>query len=463
MKELFAAQLADRTIPARRKLTAALLAQVEKSKDAPTDQFVLLAAVIDSAIESADLSAAFRAADKMSESFDVDPIALKIDAALKLGPKSSVPDKAAENVSAAIDLADQLAQAEEFITAVKICTAIQPATTASPALRTQMQQHLRDFTAAREAADNYSRDLAKLKDSPNDPAANLSVGRYLCFVKNDWPAGLPMLAKSADPLLKSRADFELTHPTTTEEITHVADTWWVAAEKQTDTLSKIAITSHAAAIYSSVIDQLAGLRKLQILQRIEEAAKTAATTANGIDLLKLVGKRFKPDKNYWSISPTGLKCVKHGVALLPYAPPEEYDLHVTFERLESTGDSIGIISPLPHGTVTWIAGGWGNVVFGFGTHHGGWGTVTKRELPADTIRKNVRYTCLIKVRKTQATAALDGKLLSEFASDGTGCKVDDAQFNGKSVLGFAVNTPVEFSEVTLTEITGLGHIVTDQK
>ena len=463
MKEVFAAQLTDRTVPARRKLTAALLAQVEKSGDAPTDRFVLLAAAIDSAVESADLPAAYKAADQMAETFDVDAVAIKIDAALKLGPRSNVPDMAGDNVAAAMELADQLARAEDFVMAIKICAALQPATVSNSALRTRLQQRIRDIGAARDAAEKFHRDQAKLTTHPDDPAANLAVGRYLCFVKNDWHTGLPMLAKSSDALLRPPATLELSDLSSTEQLTHLADLWWNAAEKQSEHSFKIAITQHASAIYARVVDDLAGLRKLQIQQRIEEAAKIAATTADGIDLLKLVGKRFKSDTEYWSFTPTGLKCSNHGTALLPYAPPEEYDLRVTFERLSSSGDSISTICPLPRGTVAWVAGGWGNVVFGFVVNKGGWTAVTKRELPADTIRKNVRYTCVIKVRKTQATAFLEGKLLSEFAGDGTGCPVDGSDFNGKAVIGFAVGTPVNVSEITLTEITGQGHVVTDPK
>ncbi len=41
----------------------------------------------------------------------------------------------------------------------------------------------------------------KLKESPDDPAANLAVGSYLCFNKDQWERGLPMLAKGSDPAL----------------------------------------------------------------------------------------------------------------------------------------------------------------------------------------------------------------------------------------------------------------------
>jgi hypothetical protein len=463
MKEVFAEQLADRSIPARRKLTTALLTQADKSNDALVDQFVLLAAAIDSAVDAVDLPAAIRAADKMSEKFEVDGLGVKADAALRIGPKSASPDQATENVIAAIDLSDELAKVDDFVIAIRVCSALQPQTAGNAALRSQLQQHIHDLSTARDAAERFARDLAKLSKSPNDPAANLAAGKYACFVKGDWENGLPMLVKGSDVVLKAPATFELSRPSSAEEIAHLADSWWDAATQQADTPSKTALTTHAAALYEPMIDKISGLRKVQIQQRIDKSARSSAETSHGIDLLKLVGKRYKAVQGTWTNTPFGLKSTKGGgMLLLPYAPPEEYDLQVVFERLEGR-DSVDLICPLPHGTVCWIAGG-GEIFFGFGNQkNGSWTSLTKRELPADTIRNNIRYTCLIRVRKEKATAFFNGNLLSEFNSDGKGCQFDGAKINGKPVLGFHLSSSAEFLEVILKEITGQGSIVNDQK
>lgn len=47
-----------------------------------------------------------------------------------------------------------------------------------------------------------------LEEKPDDPAANLAVGKYLCFVKGDWQRGLPCLAKGSDDALKKLASKE---------------------------------------------------------------------------------------------------------------------------------------------------------------------------------------------------------------------------------------------------------------
>ncbi len=54
--------------------------------------------------------------------------------------------------------------------------------------------------------EKYRRQLEK---NPEDGEAALQVGRHLCFVKGDWDAGLPLLARSKDKALADMAQFEL--------------------------------------------------------------------------------------------------------------------------------------------------------------------------------------------------------------------------------------------------------------
>jgi hypothetical protein len=275
MKEVFAEQLADRSVPARRKLAAALLAQADKSSQVPTDQFVLLAAVIDAAVDAVNLPAAFQAADRMAETFDVDGLGVKADAALRLGPKSALPDSAAENIDAVLALSNDLARADDYATAARVCAALQPAAARDPSLRAQLQQRQREIVTARDAADRFARDLTKLKESPDDPAANLAVGRYACLVKGDWDGGLPLLAKGSDATLKALAARELAHSTTADETAAVADAWWDAATK-TDPLSRTALIAHAVSLYERSATGITGLRKAQIEKRLAEASKPIA-------------------------------------------------------------------------------------------------------------------------------------------------------------------------------------------
>lgn len=312
LKDVFTQELADRSIPARRKFAVALLAQVEKSTDAPADQFVLLAAAIDAAVEGADLATALRAADRMGELFDVDALGVKSEAALRLAArKPAAPDLATANTRTGLALVDDLVRADDYAMASRVCASLQPIAT-TPALRAQFQQRQRDVGLARSLADRYNNDLARLKQTPSDPAANLSAGRYLCFVKNEWDGGLRMLALSTDPVLKKLAAAELAPPPTADDTVRAADGWWDFAARQSDPRARAAITAHAATLYARALPDLTGLRKTQVEQRIADAAKVAATAAGVV--YEVVVEALIDGSTTLHLTPDGLYWKSHGAA-----------------------------------------------------------------------------------------------------------------------------------------------------
>ena len=69
-----------------------------------------------------------------------------------------------------------------------------------------------------------------LATAPDDSAANLNVGRFRCFIKGDWTAGLLHLAKGSDLRLKALAAGDLRTPTDTGAESPLADGWADAAE-----------------------------------------------------------------------------------------------------------------------------------------------------------------------------------------------------------------------------------------
>jgi hypothetical protein len=273
LKEAYAEQLVDRSIPARRKLTKTLLGQADKSANNPVDRFVLLAAAVDAGIEAANLPLAFQAGDQMAAIFDVDVLALKADVATKLTPKPGAAALAAENIRAALDLVNELLAGDDFVPAARVCAAIMPVAAADPALRADVQRRQRDVALARDAREKIAKSIEKLKTTPEDPAANLAVGRYACFIKGDWARGLPMLAAGSDPTLKALAAQESAAATDADALLHLADGWWDAAAKQPDLPARNALVGHAATLYKRSLDGASPLRRVQVEKRIAEAAR----------------------------------------------------------------------------------------------------------------------------------------------------------------------------------------------
>jgi len=116
--------------------------------------------------------------------------------------------------------------------------------------------------------------LAVLKTTPDDPAANLAVGKYLVLVKGDWQRALPMLAK---------ATLDTTfHPAAKEELDtegdkiEAADAWYDLSQQQQDEAARNRLLVHARELYKAKVAALSGLEKARVERRIEQLASIAA-------------------------------------------------------------------------------------------------------------------------------------------------------------------------------------------
>ena len=281
LKQAFADQLKDRTLAGRKKLAQALLDEVPKTADNPSDEYVLLGGAIEASKESGHLKMCFQAADILASQYDVNGLNVKTDAVLKMNLHGDSTATAADNVQAALDLIDPLLAAEDFVTAGKILKSARTAATGDQALSAAVQKRMAVVEGLRLAHDRVAQSLEKLKASPNDAAANLAVGSYLCFNKAEWEKGLPLLAKGSDPNLKQAATLELAHPADTADQVRLADEWWDVATKQSEAL-RAETMHHAAGIYTIALKAATGLKKTMLERRIAQAAALAEGAKNGV-------------------------------------------------------------------------------------------------------------------------------------------------------------------------------------
>jgi hypothetical protein len=295
LREVFADQLADGSVAARRKLAQALLGQAAKSADAPVDRFVLLAAAVDAGVEGQSLPLAFKAADELGAAYDVDPLAVKAE---KLGKFRPAPpgDASAisseENWAAALDVADRLVAAEDFAAAARTLAGLQAAAGADAKARATVQRRLRDLGAAREAHGAAAKQAERLAANADDPAANLAVGRYRCFFKNDWAGGLPLLARGGDAKLKTLAAAELGGAAGgPDAMVQTADGWW-SAHETLPAPAKGNVQAHAAKLYRQALPALKGLAKAKVEKRLEAVASAEAEGAGPwVEILGKMGAK----------------------------------------------------------------------------------------------------------------------------------------------------------------------------
>jgi hypothetical protein len=70
-----------------------------------------------------------------------------------------------------------------------------------------------------------------IKAMPDDPGANLALGRYWTFTRSRWDIGLKYLAKGPSGDLVTAAKKDIANPRTAKERTAVADLWYNLAMK----------------------------------------------------------------------------------------------------------------------------------------------------------------------------------------------------------------------------------------
>lgn len=299
-KEVYAKELADRSPAARRALATQLIEKAAETKDVPADEFVLLVGATDAGREAADLAVCAKAADALASDYDVDGLHIKSEAALRMAFRGLPRATAAEDASATLALVDELVSADDYVTALRLLQSLRALQGSDPSLPQQLQARTREVEALHAAAAGVAKHRATLKASPDDPAANLAVGQYLCFLKGDWANGLPMLVKGSDAALKALAEKDLANPEG-EAAAELADEWWQRAEKEPDPM-KARLHERSALWYRVALPTLSGLSRTLAEKRIKDVpvAKqsiqvTNATTAReGSAILGEVAAKF-PD------------------------------------------------------------------------------------------------------------------------------------------------------------------------
>ena len=176
---------------------------------------------------------------------------------------------------AALQVVGKLTDAGEIELALDVCEAGR-----SAAQKSRQIALVKEFAAKAEALkkqqaslQQYRQALAVMENDPAEPAANLTAGRYLCFVKSDWERGVPMLALGSDAELKAVALQELRGARSGQEPAAIGDAWWDLAETRQGP-ERDALRLRAGSWYRQAEPKLAGgLAGLKVKQRLEEISK----------------------------------------------------------------------------------------------------------------------------------------------------------------------------------------------
>ncbi len=280
---IFGEQIAAADTPvAKANVAKELIATAAKSPEDPPSQFALLFKAWEIGVDAADGETIKLAMEAMARRFDVDTIKERgrglVTAAKARGLTTAQEKKL---VLAMLDLCDDATESDRFDIAGSVWDAAKNRATATRdnEFIRQTKERIdrgrdleRMYKAAAEAA-------ALLDKQPDDEKANLLVGQYKCYIKLDWPGGLPHLAMCGDAALAKLAQQDLAGPASAAEQVKLADAWWESAEAERVDYVKQAQFARAAAWYRTALEQATGLLQIQAEKRLATYAEISGGQA----------------------------------------------------------------------------------------------------------------------------------------------------------------------------------------
>jgi hypothetical protein len=332
LKATFAKEYAKaNTAEGKLSLAKLLLVEAEQTTGDPTVQHVMLRQAAQLAAEAGDYLVCREAVLKLESRFSGDPWPLRIETLSELSRSVRTAEDRAAVVTAALQLVEAALRADNYDAADKLASiAVSAASKGSDlSLRKLAIEQREAVRVAIKAWEEVQPAVEKLASDPSDPEANLIVGRYRAFVRRDWAAGLPLLAKGSEARLKTIALADLANPSSPEEQAKLADLWWEYGETQSGG-AQAAARARATHWYVLAEPHLQGLAKTRAERRLREAGAV-------VDLLAI----FQPKKaayvGSWQYDGRVLVSPPEAFARVqfPYTPPEAYEVSIVVERVSN--------------------------------------------------------------------------------------------------------------------------------
>ena len=266
---------AAETSEEKAELARKLLDQAAKSRGAPASHFVLLRVAEEVATAAADGETALEAVERIVATYAVDAMGMRrecVEGLADAAKLSSQRTALAEQVDSLVDLA--LAE-DDFEAAGRFGRIAEDLAKRgrSYALAKEIAARMERLGELRRAHAEYEKAEARLDHSPTDPEANLTAGRYLCLLRDDWDWGIPMLALGGDPALKGPAVKELRAADSPEAQIALGDAWWEVAQS-TEGRQRDTFLHRAGHWYEKAQSQgTSGLAKVKVDRRLAEIAE----------------------------------------------------------------------------------------------------------------------------------------------------------------------------------------------
>ncbi len=272
MLDVYAKDFAAATsLPQRKLLAEKLLQEARKYNDDPAGAYVLLMEARGLTIEIGQPKLLLEVVDDLISRYGLDSLSTKAAALTEAVPQLKATASHAVIAEQAIALIDEALASENYALARQLVTL-----GLSSANKSNDRDSIKEMTSRQEELVKFEALLAKvaaaerrLADEPNHEAACLFLGQYLCVSKNDWSAGLPILARAADTALGQIAAADLAVASDATERALLGDRWWTYAHSDAPGANEF--LRRALYWYKQALPELMGLVHTQVSNRLDQA------------------------------------------------------------------------------------------------------------------------------------------------------------------------------------------------
>lgn len=271
IQNIFKSDYVDATPHGRSALAKKLLQQGVQTNDDPPGKFVLLTQCVDASIPAGEPKILTQAIDALAQDFPIDGPAMKTKAYQQICASCWTPIQSEQLADSCINAIQQAIAADEYDNAIQLQSIGQGAANHSQQvdLSRQFQQLHSEVLDIRQQFAQAKLAMARLQKSPDNSHACTQAGSFLCFVKADWNAGLPVLAHGDDPMLASAAKLDLSANQNPQALARAADAWWQISITRPE-LEREHLQTHAANYYHLAIFNLDGLSKTIAAQHLAD-------------------------------------------------------------------------------------------------------------------------------------------------------------------------------------------------
>lgn len=356
IREVFRSDYGNTMPSQRREFARRLLAQGLETHNDPTMRFVLFREARDIAASAADARLATRAIQMLDRDFVIDEIRMIVPTLRTSFDAARSPDEFGAVTHAGIAAIRKAVRRDDYDAAGALTSlsssAVRRATDAVlesqiRELGAEVQKLGKDFLAVKAAK-------KAIAENGENAETALKVGRHMCFVRSDFEAGLPLLARCSDQVLRAMANRELGGAATSQQKVKLANDWWDLAAAQTPTVAGN-LRNHAAAIYQEAIPGLKGFDRSAAERRLEAYHDTLVTELGlrrglyaelykGVTFVTRVKSRIDPTIDFdWGLQTAD-----------PALPKDDFSIRWTGHLLANIGGRYELVLHANAGARIWI-------------------------------------------------------------------------------------------------------------